>query len=99
MRRVQAAASRVGGITFNPTWTNFTDMMARNKTWLQGHIDKGARILDIGRDAARATPSAFYQAEVKLLELNGYTPQFVRYAIVDGELVKVREWVLGGPKI
>jgi uncharacterized protein RhaS with RHS repeats len=94
MRRVQPIADEMNAGTFNQAWTgDKAQMMARNMTWLQGKIESGARIFDLGKDALRQAPSDFYAAEMKLLQSSGYTQKFVRYVMVNGEAQKLFEWV------
>lgn len=98
MKRVQPVADEIGAGTFNEPWTgDAAQMMTRNMSWLQGQIDAGARIFDVGKDALRAAPSDFYAAETKLLLSNGYTQQFVKFVMVNGEAQKLFEWVKTAP--
>jgi len=93
MRRVQPVADEMNASTFNEAWSgDKAQMMARNMTWLQGKIESGARIFDIGKDALRRIPSDFYAAETKMLQGSGYTRQFVRYVVINGEMRQLFEW-------
>ena len=90
--RVEPLAEEINAATFNVPWTNMADMLARNMSWLQSQIDRGARIFDIGRDLTR-DPSPFYNAEVNLLQANGYERVFLRLTLVQGEVQALYEWV------
>jgi hypothetical protein len=90
--RVTPLADEMEAATFDAPWTNMADMMARNTSWLQSQMDKGARIFDVGRDMTR-DPSPFYNAEVSLLRSNGYERVFVSLTLIRGEVQAVYEWV------
>jgi RHS repeat-associated protein len=92
VERVGPLAEDMEAATFDVPWTNMPDMLARNASWLQSQIDKGARIFDVGRDLAR-DPSVFYNAETSLLGANGYSRLFVKVVIVQGEVQPLYEWV------
>ena len=93
MERIAPAAQELNAGVFNTQWTNFADVMTEDMSWLQGQINQGTKILDVGRDIGRAAPSEFYQAEVNLLQANGYAQEFVKFIMVNGEVMKVMEWV------
>lgn len=97
MRRVGDAASQLGARTFETAATEISVMMQENMVWLRGAIDKGARIFDIGINAAReGGRSPFYQQEIATLVESGYQQVFVRYIFVQGQLTKLYEWVRVG---
>lgn len=77
MTRVDKAARKFNAGTLEmPDWINrmprgdakTAAMMDYNQKWLQDHMDKGTDIIDIGRDAKRADPSAFYDMEQEMLK-------------------------------
>jgi RHS repeat-associated protein len=92
--RVIPAAEEYGAATI-PNLGNgaTTDLIVKNLQWLQSQINGGSRILDIGLDAARSTPSAFYIAEVRMLQAFGYTRQFYEYRLIGGRIYSVYQWV------
>lgn len=84
------------GSTFDAPWKGtVSEMIESNMGWLQSEIDRGARILDIGRDLTRANVSQFYAAEVHLLQENGYTRSFLELRMVNGTVTAVYQWVKG----
>jgi hypothetical protein len=44
------------------------EMMAYNRKWLLEQMRSGRKILDIGLDANRKTPSIFYQMEQNMIK-------------------------------
>jgi hypothetical protein len=51
----------------------FNAALSRNQRWIQGKIDQGYDIYDIGIDPSRTNRSAFYQLEQNIISKNGYS--------------------------
>ena len=97
MSRVEAVAKELGAGIFEGGTGAHVPLDARNLAWLQAQIDKGATIYDIGLDAARVGGrSPFYSAEVALLKQSGYVWKFVKFAMANGEVYEVGQWVPKG---
>lgn len=75
MVRVEAAAAKNPGSVILNDMPKFTGsahqvtskMMTYNRKWILQQMRSGRPILDIGTDAARKTPSIFYQMEQNML--------------------------------
>jgi hypothetical protein len=93
MARVEAAAAKIPGSKILNDMPDFkamgmaphevtNAMMSYNRKWILEQMRSGRPILDIGRDAARARPSIFYDMEQNMLknyqklhpEFKGATP-------------------------
>lgn len=62
--------------------------------WLADHVQNGARVLDVGLDAARGGRSGvFFKAEAALMGGLGYERRFLKVVELDGKIVRVYEWV------
>jgi RHS repeat-associated protein len=79
MARVEAAAVKIPGSKILNDMPDFkaagmaphevtNAMMAYNRKWILEQMRSGRPILDIGRDAARARPSIFYDMEQNMLK-------------------------------
>ncbi len=94
MTRVTAGAEKLSLSTFRETGATFTETMAKNMNWLSKQVKSGARIFDIGLDAARGgRTGVFFKAEVAFMEKAGYTRQFVKLTEIEGKTYRVYEWV------
>ena len=72
MTRVRAAAASHGAETFETGARTAKGIWKANSTWLRKAMRDGKEIVDIGKDATRAKPSPFYEAEKALIESRGY---------------------------
>jgi hypothetical protein len=79
MSRVEAAASKIPGSKILNDMPDFramggtadqvtSSMMQYNRRWILDQMRSGRPIIDIGTDAARQTPSIFYQMEQNMLK-------------------------------
>jgi hypothetical protein len=95
MSRVIPVANELDAKTFegSPTRIPVAELMQRNIEWLQQQIERGAKILDIGLDAARKAGSVFYKAEVRYLLESGFARRFDHVRIMNGIKVIVWKWV------
>lgn len=96
--RVAAAQRMLRGVqTFDPkeavTPANFARLMTQNLQWLQQRIAEGGRIFSIGQDPTRLDRGSFFQAEGDLLKSLGYAERVVAVIQVNGEAVRLTEWV------
>lgn len=72
MTRVRPAAAEFGAETFETGARTAKEIGKANSTWLRKAMREGKEIIDIGKDATRASPSPFYRAEKALIESRGY---------------------------
>jgi hypothetical protein len=93
MDRVRAAAASTGSLAFETDATEVGQMWAENETLLENAIQRGYRIFDIGRDAARADPGYFHPKEELFLASRGLHAVHAGWVFVRGELTEVFEWV------
>jgi RHS repeat-associated protein len=93
MRRVAPVAQQLEAKTFQTTWTNSADVLAKNLGWLKDQIAAGARVYDIGLDVARNAGSRFYSAEVNLLQEAGYVRRYVSQVTASGTTERLYQWV------
>jgi len=71
--RVEPVASVLGAATFQPRSKNPLRWRPNQARWIGEQIRSGRDIYDIGSDAARATPSAYYEIEQAALRRAGLT--------------------------
>ena len=98
MGRVKSVSSQLQTGVFRTKAEHVAQMLAENMRWLQGRIDAGARIFDIGINPNRVGGrSAFFGAEVSLLVRNGLHRVFSHLVLVEDKVYKVYEWVRNTP--
>lgn len=99
MRRVNDVAAHLKAGTFTAQSAKRAAWMSENMAWLQRQITRGSRIFDIGIDVQRKDGgSAFYKAELELLNRAGFIRKLVGLVDVEGKLYRLYEWVPASPK-
>ncbi len=99
MGRVETVSSKLRTGIFRTAAGHVTQMVAENVRWLQGRLDAGARIFDIGINPDRVGGrSVFFAAEVSLLTRNGFHRVFSHLVTVQDKVYKVYEWVKSSPE-
>jgi RHS repeat-associated protein len=95
MSRVNSAANQTGSLTFEATGLAQTTqaMWAQNQAFLQNAISKGHRIFDVGSNPALKNPGYFHPREVAFLTKQGYQRVHAGWVVVQGQAVRVFEWV------
>jgi len=94
MGRVETVGSEMQAGSFATSFQHVSQMLAENLKWLQGRIEGGARVFDIGINPARVGGrSPFFGSEVSLLVRNGYHRVFSHLVTINDQVYKVYEWV------
>lgn len=97
--RLKEAASQLNAGTIVAKGKELSQLISESVGALEQKVGSGGRIFDLGEDAERlGGRSPIYAAEAKFLIENGFERVRSGYALVQGQVVIVYEWVKAGAK-